>query len=64
MKNICFLNTTSFWGGGEKLHLEYALKFKERNYNVYLATSKNSPLYKKALENNIKLFDINLNNLS
>ena len=64
MKNICFINTTGFWGGGEKLHLEYALKFIERDYNVFLATSTNSPLFTKAKENNIKTFEIKLGNLS
>ncbi len=64
MKNICFLNTTSFWGGGEKPHLEYALHFSEKNYNVYIAASKDSPLAKRAHEKNIKLFEIKLNNLS
>ena len=64
MKNICFLNTTNFWGGGEKLHFEYALKFIKKNYNVYIVTSKISPLHKKAVENKIKCFNINLNNFS
>ncbi len=64
MKNICFLNTTSFWGGGEKPHLEYALKFLEKDYNCYIAASKKSPLAKKAKENNIKLFEIKYSDLS
>ena len=64
MKNICFLNTTDFWGGGEKLHLEYALGFINRGYNVFIAAKAGSPLYEKAAANNIKLFDISLRNLS
>lgn len=64
MRNVCFLNTTNFWGGGEKLHLEYALKFAERGFNVSIITSKNSPLHKKAVEHNIKVFNIHLKNLS
>ncbi|MCX6226284.1 MAG: hypothetical protein NTV01_16305 [Bacteroidia bacterium] len=58
MNNICFFNTTSFWGGGEKLILEFALKFIEKNYNVYLAASKGSPLCRKAKEHNIQVFEI------
>ena len=64
MRNVCFLNTTKFWGGGEKLHLEYAVKFAQRGYNVFIATSKDSPLHKKAIEHNIKVFNISLKNLS
>lgn len=64
MKNICFVNTTKFWGGGEKLHLEYALKFAERGFTVYIASKKNSPLHKKGMEYNLKHFNISFNNLS
>jgi hypothetical protein len=51
-------------GGGEKPHLEYAIKFIEKGYNVYIAASKGSPLYKKAIDHNIKVFEIKLKNLS
>jgi glycosyltransferase involved in cell wall biosynthesis len=64
MKNVCFFNTVKFWGGGEKLHLEYALKFKELNYRVYLATSKDSPLAQKGKEAGLLLFNIYAGNLS
>ncbi|MCF6171389.1 MAG: glycosyltransferase [Bacteroidales bacterium] len=64
MKNICFVNTTRFWGGGEKLHLEYALKFAERGFRVYLAAKKNGPLYEKAKGNKLFHFDVSLKNLS
>lgn len=64
MKNVCFFNTTVFWGGGEKLILEYTLEFIQRNYKVYLAASKGSPLYKKAEQQNIRLFDTQCSNLS
>ena len=64
MKNVCFFNTVKFWGGGEKLHLEYALKFKELNYRVYLATSKDSLLAKKGKDTGLLLFNIFAGNLS
>ncbi len=64
MRNVCFFNTVSFWGGGEKLHLEYALKFKERDYNVCLATGKGSPLALKAEQAGLAIFDIRAGNLS
>jgi len=64
MKNVCFFNTVKFWGGGEKLHLEYALKFKERNYRVTLATSKDSPLAQKGYAASLLIFNIYAGNLS
>ena len=64
MKNVCFFNTVKFWGGGEKLHLEYALKFKEIKYQVYLATSKDSPLHLKGKETGLLIYNIYAGNLS
>ncbi|MFA9289622.1 MAG: glycosyltransferase family 4 protein [Solirubrobacteraceae bacterium] len=64
MKNICFFNSTNFWGGGEKLHLENAIEFKEINYNVILLSKFNSPLWKKANEKNLKTHPIKVKNLS
>ena len=64
MKNVCFVNTTQFWGGGEKLHLEYALKFLDRGFSVYLATKKDGPLHQKCKNFPLKIFNIALRNLS
>ncbi|MGQ8338860.1 glycosyltransferase [Sunxiuqinia sp. A32] len=63
MRNICFFNSTPFWGGGEKAHLEYAINFKKK-YQVYLVTSKGSILEKKALENGIDVISFEIGNLS
>jgi hypothetical protein len=49
LKKVCFYNSTSFWGGGEKLHLEYALYFKQKGFDVFVACRRDSPLYKKAI---------------
>ncbi|MEI6683342.1 MAG: glycosyltransferase family 4 protein [Bacteroidota bacterium] len=64
MRNVCFFNTVRFWGGGEKLHLEYALKFKERDYHVCLATGKGSPLALKAEQAGLGTFNMHAGNLS
>ncbi len=64
MKNICFLNSTKFWGGGEKIHLDYSLKFKVKGYNVTLGVMQNSPLAKEAKTNGLQTFNIALSNLS
>ncbi len=64
MKRICFLNSTKFWGGGEKIHLEYAIKFKERGYDVYLAARKGTKLALDGEKAGLKIFHIALGNLS
>ncbi len=62
--NVAFVNTKNFWGGGEKLHFEYAEKFQELGHNVFMVTAKNSPLYNRCKEADITTFDIRLGNLS
>jgi glycosyltransferase involved in cell wall biosynthesis len=64
MKNICFFNSTHFWGGGEKLHLEYAEKFMLKGYRVVLATKTGSPLEKKCKELNVPIRWVKVSNLS
>ncbi len=64
MKNICFLNSTKFWGGGEKIHLDYSAKFKEKNYNVFLGVKENSPLDLRAKQAGINTHYVTLTNLS
>jgi glycosyltransferase involved in cell wall biosynthesis len=64
MKNVCYFNNVKFWGGGEKLHLEYALEFKKKNYNVFVICKTDSPLYTKASSNGLDIFGISVNNLS
>jgi len=61
---ICFFNTTKFWGGGEKLHFEYAIEFKNRSYEVFIVADSESELVKKATENNISVFEISVNSTS
>ena len=64
IRNTCFFDSVTFWGGGEKLHLEYALELKQRNHNVLIAASMNSPLSKKADSHNIEVFPVSVGNLS
>lgn len=61
---ICFFNTTPFWGGGEKLHLEYALEFKRLNYPVCVVAKKDAPFYQKSKEENLEIETFTINNLS
>ena len=64
MRNICFFNSTKFWGGGEKSHFEYALNFQKRNYKVCIITSPGSVLEEKAKAAQIPVFSLNIGNLS
>lgn len=64
MRNICFFNSTKFWGGGEKSHFEYAYNFQKRNYNVCIITSPGSVLEEKAKAAQIPVFSLNVGNLS
>jgi len=64
MKNVCFFDSVSFWGGGEKLHLEYALEFKIRGYKVIIAAKKNSPLSREAKYFGIETIEVSVRNLS
>lgn len=64
MKNICFLNSIKFWGGGEKLHLENAIEFNKKNYTVTVAADPNSILWEKASANNLALSPITVSNIS
>jgi glycosyltransferase involved in cell wall biosynthesis len=64
MENVCFFNSVKFWGGGEKLHLEYALEFKKKNYKVFLVSKKDSPLSERAIQGGLQVFNITVKNLS
>ena len=64
MRNIVFFNTVKFWGGGEKLHLEYALKFREHGFHVLLGASEGSPLGEKGKAAGLPVFAISAGNLS
>lgn len=64
MKNICFFNSTLFWGGGEKAHLEYAINFRSAGYTVWMICSSGSILQEKSIENNLDYFDLKIGKLS
>ncbi|MBK9107230.1 MAG: glycosyltransferase [Saprospiraceae bacterium] len=48
MNSICFWNSHKFWGGGEKLHLEYAEGFQNKNHHCFIVADPKSPLRDKA----------------
>jgi len=64
MENVCFFNSVKFWGGGEKLHLEYAQEFKKKYYKVFIVSNKISKIAERAIEDSIPVFPISVSNLS
>ncbi len=64
MKNVCFFNSTSFWGGGEKAHLEYAENFAKRGYSVWIVCSSGSVLEEKSKQKGLPFFAVKIGNLS
>jgi glycosyltransferase involved in cell wall biosynthesis len=64
MKSICFFNSTRFWGGGEKLHLEYAEKFMLKGYQVILAAKAGSTLETRGKALGIPVHQVKVSNLS
>jgi glycosyltransferase involved in cell wall biosynthesis len=62
--NICFFNTTPFWGGGEKLHLEYAIEFKKLDYPVCVVAKKDSSFYHICIDEQFEVKEFSAGNLS
>lgn len=61
---ICFMNTTSAWGGGEKWHLDHACAFRDHGYDVFIIAQKGEHLLHKAKEKGLPCVSIRINNLS
>ena len=64
MKKICFFNSSNFWGGGEKLHLENAIEFRNRGYDIVIAALPNSELWTRAKKNGFETIDVTITSLS
>ncbi|MBL6730674.1 MAG: glycosyltransferase family 4 protein [Bacteroidia bacterium] len=64
MKKICFFNSSDFWGGGEMLHLENAIEFRNRGFQVVVAANPNSELWKRAQKNGFDTMAVRINSLS
>ncbi len=64
MKHLCFFNSLNFWGGGEKLHLEFALKFRQFGYRVTVACAAGSPLDEACTSHSIPTVHFTVGSLS
>lgn len=63
-KNICFFNTTKFWGGGEKWHFEAAEMMSKTEKNTFFVCDRVGELAKKLEEIKVSQFHITAGNLS
>ena len=64
MKKICFFNSSDFWGGGEKLHLENAKAFRAKGYEVTIAAHQDSELWKRSNEEGFETFAVTVGSTS
>jgi len=63
-QNICFFNTTPFWGGGEKWHFEAAVMCSETKHKTFFVAHAEGELAKKLLPYSIKQKHLLVNNRS
>lgn len=64
VQNICFFNTTSFWGGGEKWHFEAAAQLSKTNNKTFFICEGNGELAKKLEGLNVLQHHVVASNLS
>ncbi|WNJ16988.1 glycosyltransferase [Pontibacter sp. G13] len=62
--HMCFINSTKFWGGGEKWHLEAAAEMAARGHEVYLIAHPDSELAARMACTDIRPELIPIRNLS
>lgn len=63
-KVICFFNSSKSWGGGEKWHFDIATRLILKDYKVVVITNKESELYHKLQDYNIKIYPVKISNFS
>ena len=64
MRKICFFNSSNFWGGGEKLHLENAKAFRKKGYEVTIAAHQDSELWTRAKNEDFETYAVQVNSTS
>lgn len=63
--HLCFFNTTRFWGGGEKWHLETATYLASRGHRVLFVVHPGGELHKRlAAQKTIRVVPLAASNLS
>lgn len=64
MKNLCFFNSCTAWGGGEKWHYLAARWCCRRGYNVLVISNTHSELARRLLAEGLTVQQIRISNLS
>jgi len=64
IQNICFFNTTQFWGGGEKWHFEAAEMMADTANNTFFVCDGKGELSKKLTNKSVTQFHITTSNFS
>jgi glycosyltransferase involved in cell wall biosynthesis len=63
-QNICFFNTTQFWGGGEKWHFEAAVMCSETQHNTFFVVDGQGELAKRLESFSVSQLHTSVNNRS
>ena len=63
-KTICFFNSTTAWGGGEKWHYDISTRLCYKGNKVIVITNESSGLYKRVYQTCLKLYPVKISNLS
>lgn len=63
-QNICFFNTTPFWGGGEKWHFEAAEKMSKSGNNTFFVCDGKGELTKKLKRLDVVQLHLKVGNLT
>ena len=63
-KHIVFVNTTPFWGGGERRYYNYMTGFADMGYRVTLLARRDGPLWNRARETGLRVEHACFGNLS
>jgi glycosyltransferase involved in cell wall biosynthesis len=60
MKRICFVNTTKFWGGGEKWHFQNAKALSAIGYDISFILNEVGELKKRISKTGINHFEVDI----
>ncbi len=60
MKRVCFVNTTKFWGGGEKWHFQNAKAMAEHGLEVSFILNEMGELKRRVSNANINHFEVDI----
>lgn len=59
---ICFFNSCKAWGGGEKWHLEMAIRLFQNGFKVVVCAAPESRLFQRAISAGIPVYGFNIGN--